>query len=75
MIDISVKKIGSKFDFDYLYTIKDVSIIEKENNMEKLFEDLYFRKVLTECENNILYNQKRIGKKEDFKNIYLKFFG
>ena len=75
LIDILVKKIGFEFIFDGLYTINDVPLIEKEDDMKKLIEDLYFGKIPIECENNILLKQMSISKKDDYKNIYLKFFG
>lgn len=70
-----IKKFGFEFDFDGIYTIHDLSLIENEKDINKLIEDLYFSKSPIECENNILLDKMGITKKEDYKNLYLKYYG
>ena len=69
------QKYGFEFDFDGLYTMDELALIENENDVEKLIEDLYFAKMPIESENNILLKQMGIKKKDDHKNIYLKYYG
>ena len=42
-----IKKFGFEFDFDGIYTINDLSLIEEEKDINKLIEDLYSSKLLS----------------------------
>ena len=70
-----IKKFGFEFDFDCMYTINDLSLIEEEKDINKLIEDLYSLKTPFECKNNILLDKMGITKKDDYKNLYLKYYG
>ena len=67
--------IGFNFVFDGIYTIDDISLIQEESDMDKYIQDIYFKKVPKECENNILLEMMGINKNNEFGNIYLKYFG
>ena len=43
--------------------------------MEKLIEELYFSKFSTEITNNVLLEEIGINIIDDFKIIYLKYYG
>lgn len=55
--------IGFDFEFDGIYTIDDIALIQEERDMDKYIQDIYFKKVPKETENNILL--EKIG----IKNI------
>lgn len=70
-----IKKFGFQFEFDGIYTINELALIGDENDMDKLIEDLYFSKIPIECKNNILLDKMGVKRKDDYKNLYLKYYG
>ena len=75
LIEKLKKLVGFDFDFDGIYTIDDISLIQEENDMKKYIEDIYFKKVPYELQNNILLEKMGINPNHEYGNIYLKFFG
>ena len=72
-----LKKIaGFDFEFDGIYTIDDIPLIQEEKDMNKYIEDIYFKKVPNEYQNNVLIEKMRIkNHNNEFSNIYLKYYG
>ena len=61
LIEKLKKLVGFDFDFDGIYTIDDIALIQEENDMKKYIEDIYFKKVPHELQNNILIEKLGIN--------------
>ncbi len=70
-----IKICGFDFEFDGIYTIDNLPLIMEQDDMDKLIQDIYFKKVPKECENNILLKQMGISQNKEFGNIYIKYYG
>ena len=75
LIEKLKKLVGFDFDFDGIYTIDDIALIQEDNDMKKYIEDIYFKKVPHELQNNILIEKMGINSNHEYGNIYLKLFG